>query len=482
MEKYILCFLGLLLNISSTAQKHDNNWISGYENSSNNYDPISIFGGMRMHFDKGYPEYSRENIRVNCSLYGGTCSDSLGNLIFYTSGFDIRNKNRQIMENGDTINPGYYWQEFRESGYPSVTGSVAIPAPGYSNCYYLFHTTAKDDPSDLISFPRIYYSFIDMNANNGLGKVISKNVVIVEGDVPFPGLVKHGNGRDWWLLIPEFVDKTCLTYLIDPSGIHQLGDQDIISPMLEATKDHGYMAFSADGSRFAFNDNIAGLWLYDFDRCSGLLSNPINISTTYPFFTSSVTFSNSGRFLYLGTNRVIYQLDLSKIDTATYVSMDSLVLYNGGSAPFPPFNTSFFLPQIGPDGKIYYCGFCSCTAGHVIHNPDIPAPVCDFQQGIPLPRYKDATWCYFPEYRLGKMEGSDCDSLGFHANEIYFKNTKPPKQTAYNDIPRVLHFHPDFIQKMKGLKEEEDVLDPGYIAREKIKQHEKEKKHLPSSE
>jgi hypothetical protein len=45
--------------------------------------------------------------------------------------------------------------------------------------------------------------------------VIEKNKVIATGDLPSPVIVKHGNGRDWWLIVGDMISQNYFIYLID---------------------------------------------------------------------------------------------------------------------------------------------------------------------------------------------------------------------------------------------------------------------------
>ena len=61
-----------------------------------------------------------------------TMSDTAGNLLFYTNGIQVWNKNHQIMPNGN----------FLINSYSPVapTQILAVPKPGSSNLYYIFYT------------------------------------------------------------------------------------------------------------------------------------------------------------------------------------------------------------------------------------------------------------------------------------------------------------------------------------------------------
>ena len=395
---------------------HDNNWIFGYTFGAGNTD------GTLLHFENGYPEFKLENVQQDYFYYCILCSDSTGNLLFHTDGRQLRNRLHQVMEGGDVINPGQMWVVFYD-GYPTVTGGLAIPAPGLKNYYYLIHTTLKDGDNLNILCPELLYSLIDMNANTGLGKVIEKNKVIATGDLPSPVIVKHGNGRDWWLIVGDMISQNYFIYLIDSNGIHLKHEQNIAPASLT---DYPYAKASPDGTFFVSNDDSTGLWIFDFDRCSGLLSNPRVLPYQPPaFWTATIAFSPDGRFLYPGTHLFVYQLDMQTIDSAQ-MSFDTIGRYEYGSSPAPPYLTHFELPELAPDGKIYYGTFNNSTAYHVINRPGLTILASDMAQSdLGLPRHKKETRCYFPNYRLGKWLDSPCDTLGFAS----------PPRSGLKDMP-----------------------------------------------
>ncbi len=421
----------------ATAQMHDNNWIFGY-----NYDSPSNNNGTILHFENGYPEFTIENVKHDFGLYCILCSDSTGNLLFHTNGRQIRNRLHNIMENGDTINPGPVWLDYPDD-YPSPTSGLSIPAPGLPNHYYVIHTSNSYSVST--PFPILYYSLIDMNQNGGLGKVVMKNIVLAEGDLPSPVAIKHGNGYDWWLIAGDLLSKTYMIFLINAEGFHLTHQQDI-API--SFVDHGHCKASPDGSTFVSNEGDTGLWIFNFDRCSGLLSHPRVLEYQPPaFWTSTAAFSPDGRFLYIGTHLVIYQLDMQTIDSA-YISFDTIEQYEYGASPNPPFYTHFYLPELAPDNKIYYSTFNYSKAFHVINRPNLPLLSNDMaQRGLILPRHNAETNCYFPNFRLGKWSGSPCDTLGFAS----------PPGSGFKDMPWSGNRKVESTEEIKVLK-----LPPGF--------------------
>ncbi|HND89901.1 MAG TPA: hypothetical protein PK971_16330, partial [Saprospiraceae bacterium] len=316
------------------------------------------------------------------------------------------------MQNGDTINPGKPRDISEWTGYPSVTGGMAVPAPGMPNCYYLVHTSIHKDFDTKNLFPILYWSLVDMNQNGGLGKVVSKNNIMATGELPSPVIIKHGNGRDWWVLVGDYQNRVYKTILIDPAGVHADQVQAITPEAFESGS--AFHEISPDGTVFVNNEAGGwGLWLYRFDRCTGQLYDP----KLLPYPMASPPFSNAfsadGRFLYLGGLRTVYQLDMQTLDS-TEVRLDAIAAFDAGFSPTPPYYTYFLLPELAADGKIYYEHYGGSLSYHVIHRPDQPGLAADFEhRGQAIPRWRNGTWCFFPNYRLGRWNESPCDTLSF---------------------------------------------------------------------
>ena len=444
-------FLLNFIHLTAQTPTHDNYRIFGYTDAAGNTD------GTLLHFESGYPQFKIENIQQDYFYYCILSSDSTGNLLFHTDGRQIRNRLHNIMEGGDVINPGQIWIDFYD-GYPSVASGLAIPVPGRKNFYYLIHTTLKDGADLNIFCPELLYSLIDMNANGGLGKVIEKNKVLATGDLPSPVIVKHGNGRDWWLIVGDYATKTYLIYLINAQGI-TLEHQLTIAPA--SLTNQSYAKASEDGSIFVSNDDVMGLWIFDFDRCSGLLSHPRVLPYQPPaFWTASIAFSPDGRFMYPGTHLFVYQLDMQTIDS-TFIAFDTIARYEYGASPAPPYYTHFMSPELAPDGKIYYPTFNYSQAFHVLNRPNLPLLSSDMaQRGLLLPRQNGETRCYFPNYRLGKWLDSPCDTLAFTpGSEHRFEDTQWSGSKIINssEAIKVLKLPPGFqIPPSSGVGDDKD--------------------------
>ncbi len=108
-NKFLLLVSLLSIHHSTAAQQHDNIWMVGVEWSSSTFLDFSLGSGQVDTVVRNVPMGS----------VGYSMSDSVGNLIFYTNGIKINNAQKQLMENGDSLNPGQVADNFRNSGLPN---------------------------------------------------------------------------------------------------------------------------------------------------------------------------------------------------------------------------------------------------------------------------------------------------------------------------------------------------------------------------
>jgi hypothetical protein len=406
-KSFVLLIVTLILTVNCDAQKSGYVWTFGdsagidFNNLSN---PQAIESAM--------------DSRGSCT----SIADSLGNLLFYAGinyydlGFstNVYNSLHQQMPNGDSLK-GVAW-------YNELT---IVPMPSNANKFYLFTLDVNFDIG-------LYYSIIDMNLNGGLGDVTLKNYNLNSnywaGTIK---AIKHANGRDWWLLMRtaanNFDDKY-YRYLVSPSGIDSMPAQQI-----GTGSQTGFVEFkwNKQGDRMAMI-NLPGLIeLYDFDRCTGLLSNPVTIRQPVLVNPSpkiwSCEFSSTGDFLYISANPIIPDSSrLIQIDLRNYpnnITMDTLW------STYYPKVTAGALKR-GPDDKIYFsCAYVPSAFNNypyadsmynaynmnlgVINSPDSLGLTCNFQ---PWSFYLNGKRTYWglpnnPDYDMGPVVGSICDSL-----------------------------------------------------------------------
>jgi len=398
----------LFLAIGINAQKHDYIWLTGYSSIPGNME----YGGSVIDFNINPPDVYYEFRSMNLQRTNASICDTAGNLLFYTNGIFIANAIHEQMENGGGLNPGQYTNDFADIGLSLVQGAIFLPSPENDSLYYLLHQ-ARDWAGDGTSHVRrFYFSLINQKAQNGFGTVLTKNELIIADTLNTGKVcaVKHANGRDWWSIIQEYYTNQFYRILINPEGIHLQESQFLEDNIYSGA---GQVVFSPDGSKFVQyvikNAPLGHLiYIYDFDRCTGQLSNPVFINfVDSEMIAAGAAISPNSRYLYISAFRYMYQYDLWADDIAA--TKDTVAIYDGFTSPF---STAFYFCQLGPDGKIYINAPSGVNVMHVINNPDLPGDSCDVcQHCVQLPTYNAVSIPNFPNYRLGALEGSPCDTL-----------------------------------------------------------------------
>ena len=99
--------------------------------------------------------------------------------------------------------------------------------------------------------------------------------------------------------------------------------------------------------------------------------------------------------------------------------------------PVQAYSASALFPQLAPNGKIYICtGISTGRYYHVINNPDEAGIACNVQQfGLQLTTWYDNTMPNFPNFRLGALKGSPCDTLGIEAGVTVATSAAPQPAT-----------------------------------------------------
>ena len=390
----------LLSYLNSFSQGFTNIWQLGY-------DAGPPYKKTLLNFNSGQVVVDSINRPMNFRAEEAIICDSTGQLLFYTNGIYVANKNHTAMPNGNGLNPGQFTTDWVSNGLPIFQGALILPWPDSISKYILFHETL-DYGSNLCP-TLLYRSIIDMSLNNGLGDVTQKNDTFLLKNLDWGGITacKHSNGRDWWVLVHKRLSDAFYKILITPFSMTV--DSQSVGGLIREYG--GTSLFSPDGKWFATFDNISKLRIYNFDRCSGLLSNLLYINLIPDsVLAAGMSFSPNSRFLYASTLTEVYQFDL---DAANITASKKLIAnYDGYFSPFPPFESTFCFHMLGPDGKIYINGGPSIVDLHVINYPDSLDTLCDLQQhSIHLPGFNKNTFPNHINYWLGAELGSPCDSI-----------------------------------------------------------------------
>lgn len=444
MYKKLLTLTVLILSQSFTyAQSNfDYNWVTGYGTFAEH------FGGTKIDFTNGGPDFTHFALPYHFGLdMPCSISDDEGNLQFYANGCQIINYENEVMENGDDLSPGYFQSiecDNSPYAYDSYQDMLILPLPGQPGRYVYFHHTIE---MDIVS-GKILYTEVDMNANNGKGEVSKKNQVL-RGPVVREAVInaiRHGNGRDWWIIIPEEYVNVYNLYLLTPDTI--------LGPFTQNWEDNEASMFVKTGWNVFFSPdgNIFGrvtltynpskfnqVFLYDFNRCTGALSNPKVIKVEDPnVYASWAAISPNSRFMYFQiAQKKLFQYDLQAPDIEA--SAELIAEYDGFTTPLG-FSTAFHAMALAPNNKIYMC----CTSGiyyyHTIHKPDELGIACDFRQhDLELPTVNNTQMPLYPNFRLGPLDGSPCDTLGLDNLPVAnfrseAEDTLSPLQVAFTDL------------------------------------------------
>ena len=398
-------FGAIIASIVTTAQGLNNLWMGGYGSNAG-----LPFGGSDLDFITGAADIYYVEREMDYGRTSANITDQSGNLLFTTNGYYIANGLGDTMAYGTGINPSFYTTQFPDGLHLSQS-QLILPKPGSTDDYYLIHGTYDDPVVQCADY--LYLTVVDMSQEGGLGAVVEKNTVLVQDQLNVGKItaVRHANGRDWWVVCHKINTSTFYVLLLTPKGFGEPTTQEIgiIRPV-----DIGQVCFSPDGDRFAYYWGEQDLDIFDFDRCTGLFSNPVHIDIDDYDQMGGVAFSPNSRYLYASSVLDVYQFDVQATNIES--SMVHIAEWDSFYSPSPPFATVFDLAQLAPDGKIYISTGNGTDKLHVINAPDEPGLACDMQQhAITLPTYFANSLPNHPNYHLGPVDGSVCDSLGINA-------------------------------------------------------------------
>jgi gliding motility-associated-like protein len=403
MKLKLLIFV-LFLSLNSFSQGEASNWFFGNK------------AGIKFNADNSITVLSvnPNPIAINTNEGCSSLSDPNGNLLFYTDGRTVWDRNHLIMPNGN------YMAGLGLLGDPSSTQSgVIIPNPANPNIYYLF-TVDEPHQTNASVYPNQYtgtytepngqiqgipeaddgfnnglnYSIIDMSivgSNGSIGDVAVRNNPLVTYDPnPFGEEIKYKcsekvtavkveNGLGYWV-ITHFTNKF-YAFKIDENGVNETPVITQINPMVPVSGYRrnaiGQIKASPNGKKVAIAHNQlsvetaateanGAVYLYDFDNETGIISNGIRLmENVNPY---GVEFSAETKKLYITTASALTQFNLEN----TPIIASETIISNRGNASL----------QLGPDKKIYKANINTDNDAtlDVINNPELDGNLCNFQQ------------------------------------------------------------------------------------------------------
>lgn len=346
MQKTVIYLFLTLLSVNLSAQIETSIWYFG-DNAGLDFrtgSPIALTDGALA---------TREGCASIC--------DKNGDILFYTEGTKVWNKNHEVMENGTGL----------LGDFSSTQSAIVIPKPGSEVLYYIITVPSVYNSGDAI----LRYSIIDLTYNNGLGKITLKNEIIFPQVVEKVTAVKKANGVDFWIITHERNSNKFLSFSLTSDGLDVENPQESnvgTINSLPLSNFVGYLKTSPLGNylAYAIHGNLSLFELFTFNNETGTVTNPI-VFNGYPG-AYGLEFSPDESRLYLAKIRnqaEIFQVNLELenpddiINSLTSIGISSS--YEIGAL------------QLGPDKKIYVSLDFSAYLG-VINQPNLLGDDCDF--------------------------------------------------------------------------------------------------------
>jgi len=329
-----------------------------------------LFGNNKWKFDNSTPNGFTHTTNLSPSIryQSSVISDkNTGDLLFFSNGYNIYNKNSVIMDNGNDLFGTPVNTQFQVIGNPSDQSSIIVPLPNSNSLYYVFyiHGDRRIDDQDMVSPYSSYsyglrYAIVDMSLNGGLGKVISKNNVLFTNS-PTNALTSTfaSDGSSYWIVTAN--NGNFLSYKLSASGLNT-------TPMISSGANYGSFIKISPNAKKLLTRTYRSVWLHDFNNSTGVITNPFNIipvNNNSAYYNDGSGTPNSAEFspdsniiYFIGAEACLclypYGL-ISSSGLAMYnISTGSLVGVNSFSTHYDfEFHGMTASLQLAKNGKIY---------------------------------------------------------------------------------------------------------------------------------
>jgi len=346
MNKFIVTLVSTLFLFSASVMAQPQNW--------NWY-----FGdGAAVNFSTGSP-VAVTGCAMSTVEGCASISDASGNLLFYTDGINVWNRNNIAMPNGLLLN----------GNSSSTQSGVIVKVPCSNHLYYIFTSDYEANPHG------VCYSMVDMLLDGGLGDVSCKNIQLITPACEKLCAVRNANGTDFWVVCHGFNNNTFYSYPVTCNGVGAPIISNTGTVITSSVSTIGYLKASPNAQKIAaavFEGEFVDLC--DFNNTTGVVSNAISMPMPSGNFTYGVCFSPNNTVLYTigdGGAPPLWQYDISSNNLATIMASQYTVT---------TLSTSGGAIQMGPDGKMYVCNYSSSVL-NVINNPNTLGVGCNYVAG-----------------------------------------------------------------------------------------------------
>jgi len=383
MRTFLPLISTLLVASQCFAQGEFNNWYFGA------YTAIT--------FNSGDPVLLTDNpVNSGGWILEVSVSDSNGNLLFFSGGIRVYNRNLTMMPNGDSLMGGTW-----SLGSAGELITV-VPFINDKNKYYLF-TVNNYYANDSIPIDGLRYSVLNMELNGGLGDIEPgmKNIPVLMGDSAVDQItsIRHHNNRDAWVVTKRhgLNGADYLAYLVTSEGI----DMDpIVSPSSIHRPFYGFtgvggckddhIRISPDGRFLISRDSL--IEICRFNSSTGEVTPKFILQTNDSAVMGGFEFSIDSKYLYITMSQIqvgdsaqkndyLFQYDMNNEDSLSFIQNRVLI---GDSAGYSI--------QMAPDGKIYLNQTWDFQYLNRINFPSQPGLSCGYESRIlqfPGPKWKN---------------------------------------------------------------------------------------------
>ncbi|NJB72060.1 gliding motility-associated-like protein [Saonia flava] len=359
--KQAICFLMLLLACTTYGQREASNWFFG--------------ANAGLDFNSGAPQILNGG-QLNTVEGCETFSDVNGNLLFYTDGKTVWNRNHGIMPNGTGL----------KGSFSTTQSALVVPNPVIEDIFYVF------TPDDALAYNGeggsngFNYSVIDMGLDGGNGDVLIKNIDLLENASENVTAVIGPDGISYWVV--THYQNQFYSYLVDGTGVNEEPVISILGPTVTGGDNiRGSIKISPNGKKLAIANTIiepeytSSLHLFDFDNITGVVSNAIQIPSKRLYY--GVEFSSNSSKLYssgLAIDDTVGDVDVGSLEIVQFDLNDFDIPaseYLVGTYPSTLAGNVSGALQMGIDKKIYHA-----VPGEklsVIRTPNLKGIDCDFR-------------------------------------------------------------------------------------------------------
>ncbi len=291
-------------------------------------------------------------------------SDASGNLLFYTDGVSVWNKQHQVMANGTGLLGGL-------SGFNS---GYIVKQPGNKNIYFIFTVPELGMSNGL------RYTTVDMSLAAGMGSVTVKNTLVAPTSTEKLAATRHCNGVDIWMVSHDYPGDNFRAFQVTSAGVsttavisavgysltYQYAAEGCI--MISPSGDKLCMSLYASLSPTAPEPTFE---LYDFDNTTGVVSNALTLNNNRA--GEACEFSADGTKLYgCQPDKYLLQWDLCAGSNTAIVASQYTV-----ASWIPANNPGRGHMRRAINGKIYLVVIGTSDLD-VIGNPNAGGAACNY--------------------------------------------------------------------------------------------------------